>query len=177
VPPTPTPFAEDPSLATRVTIPSLRIDLPVISPEVHVPGQGPDGYPPCDVALFHQAFGQPGELGTTYLYAHARDGMFLPLLTSSEDHDGRGMLGAIVEIYTDDDLRYIYTISEVKRHAIDFSIATASPGSQQVVLQTSEGPRGTVPKLQVLATLQAVLPADDASAHPPAQPRGCYDTP
>jgi hypothetical protein len=29
----------------------------------------------------------------------------------------------------------------------------------------------------VLATLQAVLPADDAAAHPPAHPRGCYNTP
>jgi hypothetical protein len=175
--PTPTPFADDPSVATRVVIPSLQIDLPVISPDVHVPGQGPDGYPPCDVALYHDAFEQPGQLGTTYLYAHARDGMFLPLLTSSEDRDGAGMLGAIVEVYTDDDLRYVYTISEVKRHATDFSIATASPGTQQVVLQTSEGPRGTIPKLQVLATLEDVLPADDASAHPAADPRGCYNTP
>ena len=102
--------------------------------------------------------------------------MFLPLLTSSEDHNGADMLGAIVEVYTDDDLRYVYTITEVKRHATDFSIAAVSPGTQQVVLQTSEGPRGTVPKL-VLATLQDILPSDDASAHPPAHPRGCYNTP
>ena len=65
----------------RVIIPSLRIDLPVISRDLRVPGQGPDGYPPCDVALYQTAFGQPGQPGTTYLYAHAREGMFLPLLT------------------------------------------------------------------------------------------------
>lgn len=160
-----------------MVIPALQIDLPVISPDVHVPNQGPDGYPPCDVALYHAAFVQPGEPGTTYLFAHARDGMFLPLLTATETRNGASMLGAIVEVYTDDDLQYVYVITEVKRHATDFSLAAAPAGVSQLVLQTSEGPRGTVPKLQVLAALQAILPADDTAAHPKAHPRGCYDTP
>jgi Sortase domain len=159
-----------------VVIPALEIDLPIVAPDVRVPGQGPTGYPPCDVAVYHEAFVQPGEDGTTYLYAHARTGMFLPLLTESQQHNGSAMLGSVVEVYTDDDLRYVYTISQVKRHATDFSIA-GDGETQQLVLQTSEGPRGTIPKLQVLASLQDILPATDAAAHPKAHPRGCYNTP
>ena len=165
-------------MATRVVVPSLEIDLPVVSGDISIPNQGPNQYPPCDVALYHTAFLQPGEQGTTYLYAHARDGMFLPLLTASEQQNGASMIGSLVEVYTDDDLRYVYAITLVKRHALDFSIADhADPGTSQLVLQTSEGPRGTVPKLQVLAELQDVLPATDAAAHPKAKPRACYNTP
>ena len=81
-------------------------------------------------------------------------------------------------VYTDDNLRYVYAITVVKPHATDFSIAeNVAPGASQLVLQTSEGPRGTVPKLQILAELQDVLAADQTAAHPQAKPRACYDTP
>jgi hypothetical protein len=176
--PSASPDLGDSSVATRVVVPSLEIDLPIISPDVVVPNQGPGPYPPCDVAIYHLAFGQPGEAGTTYLYGHARTGMFLPLLTGAEHQNGAGLIGSLVEVYTDDDLRYVYAITVVKRHALDFSIAEDVPtGVSQLVLQTSEGPRGTVPKLQVLAVLQDVLPADHTAAHPRAKPRACYDTP
>lgn len=177
-PPSPGESPLSAAVATRVVVPSLEIDLPVVSGDISVPNQGPNQYPPCDVALYLTSFLQPGEQGTTYLYAHARDGMFLPLLTASEQQNGSSMVGSLVEVYTDDDLRYVYAITLVKRHALDFSIADhAAPGTSQLVLQTSEGPRGTVPKLQVLAELQDVLPASDAAAHPKAKPRACYNTP
>jgi len=163
-------------VATRVTIPSQQIDLPIISRQERVPGQGPDLYPPCDVALFHDAFGQPGSDGSTYLYAHAREGMFLPLLEASEQQDGAELLGSLVEVYTADDRLYVYEIFEVKRHAIDFSLALGVPsGEQRVVLQTSEGPRGTVPKLQVAARLISELPATRDESRPRARPAPCYD--
>lgn len=162
------------AVATRIAIPSLEIDLPIISRDLVIPNQGPAQYPPCDVAIFHSAFGQPGQAGATYLYAHARPGMFLPLLTASEQRNGASMLGSIVEVYTDDNHRYVYTITLVKRHATDFSIADAAPGRSVLVLQTSEGPRGTIPKLQVLAQLQDVLPAAPPDAHPKPRPRACY---
>ncbi|MEA2622437.1 MAG: hypothetical protein QOH61_1347 [Chloroflexota bacterium] len=170
--------AELAAVATRVVIPAESIDLPVVSRDLRVPGQGPDQYPPCDVAIFHTAFVQPGEAGTTYLYAHARDGMFLPLLQASERHDGHELLGAVVEVYTDDDRRYVYEVTQVKRHATDFSLADdVAPGVSQLILQTSEGPRGTEGKLQVLAELQDVLDATRGESHPRARPRACYDTP
>ena len=165
-------------MATRIVIASRDIDLPIISREKRIKGQGPDKYPPCDVALYHTAFGQPGEPGTTYIYAHARDGMFLPLLLASEHHDGASLLGALVQVYTSDDQEYVYQITQVKRHALDFSLALdAPPGSQQLILQTSEGPRGTVPKLQILAEPVDVLNASARDANPKAHPRACYNTP
>ncbi len=45
------------------------------------------------------------------------------------------------------------------------------------MLQTSEGPRGTVPKLQVLAEPIEVLEATHREANPKPRPRPCYDTP
>ncbi|MDQ3553139.1 MAG: sortase [Chloroflexota bacterium] len=174
--PTKTPVPTTGGVATRVTIPSQQIDLPIISRQERVPGQGPDLYPPCDVALFHDAFAQPGSDGSTYLYAHAREGMFLPLLEASEQQDGAELLGALVEVYTADDRLYVYEIFQVKRHALDFSLALSVPsGEQRVVLQTSEGPRGTVPKLQVAARLISELPATREESRPSARPVPCYD--
>ena len=175
--PTRTPAPAPAAVATRVVIPSERIDLPVISRQQSVPDQGPDLYPPCDVALYHDAFGQPGRAGSTYLYAHARAGMFLPLLEASERQDGASLLGALVEVYTADDRLYVYEIFRVKRHALDFSLALdVPPGEQRLVLQTSEGPRGTVPKLQVAARLVSELPATRQEAQPRPRPVACYGT-
>ena len=83
-----------------------------------------------------------------------------------------------MQVYTDDDHEYVYAISLVKRHAVDFSLAeNVPPGVSQLVLQTSEGPRGTVPKLQILAAPVEVLGATAAEAHPAAKPRACYGVP
>ena len=159
-------------------IESEGIDLPIVSRELRVPDQGPDRYPPCDVAVYHTAFQQPGEDGSTYIYAHARDGMFLPLLTAAERRDGASLIGDLVQVYTDDDREYVYEITLVKRHAIDFSLAEdVPPGVSQLVLQTSEGPPGTLPKLQILAEPIDVLRASQADAHPKAHPRACYGVP
>jgi hypothetical protein len=177
-----TPFAASPDLgtrdavATRVVIRSLGIDLPVVSGDIRVPRQGPADYPPCDVALYLPDYVQPGERGTTYLYAHARAGMFLPLLQASERKNGSALLGTLVEVDTSDGLQHVYSISRVKRHALDFSLAQDIPRrSQRLVLQTSEGPRGTVPKLQVLAEPVTTLDIGVKAAVPPALPRACYD--
>lgn len=177
-PPSPTPAPPRRPRASRIIIRSLGIDLPIISRDRAVPNQGPDQYPPCDVALYHTAFQQPGEAGTTYLYGHAREGMFLPLLEASTRDDGAEMLGKVVRIYTNDDQLHLYRITRVKRHATDFSLVTdAPPDKEQLILQTSEGPRGTVPKLQVLAVPYDVRPSTREEARPRAQPRACYDTP
>jgi len=165
-------------VATRIVIASQDIDLPIISRDKRIKGQGPDKYPPCDVALYHTAFQQPGDPGTTYIYAHARDGMFLPLLLASQHQDGASIIGALVQVYTSDDREYVYQITQVKRHALDFSLALdAPPGSQQLILQTSEGPRGTVPKLQILAEPVDVLDASSHDSNPKPHPRACYSTP
>ena len=70
--------------------------------------------------------------------------------------------------YTSDAMVHVYEIVQVKRHALDFSIVdVGTPGVEQLVLQTSEGPAGTVPKLQVRAELLDIRPAaDPADATP-----------
>ena len=154
-------------LATRVVIPALDIDLPVVKP-----AGGPTTYPLCNVAMYIQGLSQPGYKGATYLYAHARTGMFLPLLNQSKVNNGRAMLGMLVQVYTSDNQYYLYEITEVRRHQLTLADAVAAKG-QELWLQTSEGPRGTPGKLQVVAKPISSGPADPSDAHPAARPVVC----
>lgn len=154
-------------VATRVVIPRLAIDLPVM---LQTDNYGV--YPLCDVALYQPLLGQPGEGRATYIYAHARDGMFLPLLTASETNNGARLIGMTVEVYTSDDWRFVYTISEVHRHTLNLDDAL-NTHTERLFLQTSEGPHGTVPKLQVVADYLSSGKTDPVAAHPPAHPRIC----
>ncbi len=165
---TPSPQA----YASRIRIPSLHIDLPVVSGDLVVPGNV-DLYPLCDVAMFSPVFVQPGQDGATYIYAHAQRGMFAPLLKASEVNDGASMVGALIEVYTSDDELHLYELYQVKRHATDLSLASPPPGTHMLVLQTSEGVSGTIPKLQVAARPLSVVPADPADANPTPVPRVC----
>ncbi len=162
-------------VATRIVMTAGHIDLAVISGDLKVRHQGPDMYPPCDVALYHTSFGQPGQGRTTYLYAHAREGMFLPLLTAAERDGGASLIGARVDVYTSDDRLHVFTITRFKRHATGFELVDDAPaGAEQLILQTSEGPRGTKPKLQVLALPVRVEDATRKAARPRARPAACY---
>ncbi len=157
-------------VATRVRILAFRIDLPVLPPG------GPDDYPLCDVAQYysHPRLGQPGMGRATYLYAHARDGMFGPILEASKVQNGEKMLGMVVEVWTSDDQRFLYEITEVRRHVpntgsfVDPKAAT----EEELWLQTSEGV-GESPKLQVVATPLVQAAADHVDAHPVAKPVDC----
>lgn len=160
----PTPPAD--RVATRVVVGALKIDLAVILPP------NPTAYPLCDVAMYIKELGQPGFGRATYLYAHARRGMFLPILTASRIDNGTSMLGMTIEVYTSDDQRFTYRITQVRRHQLDLDAAIATT-TEQVWLQTSEGPKGTPGKTQVVAEFVASGPADPADAHPEPQPTVC----
>jgi hypothetical protein len=155
-------------VATRVVVPRLGIDLPVMLQE----GAQYGTYPLCDVALYLPFLSQPGEGRATYIYAHAREGMFLPLLIASQSNDGKRLLGDIVQVYTSDNYVFIYQMSEVHRHTTDLNDAFAAT-SEVVFLQTSEGPNGTIPKLQVIATYVSSDKVNPKDAHPSAHPRIC----
>ena len=134
------------------------------------------GYPLCDVAQYLVEFEDPGRPGTTYIYAHARTGMFAPLLEASLVDDGRSLVGLDALVYTNDARLYTYRIYLVKRHATDLSLAEEVPQDERrLVLQTSEGPRGTIPIVQVAAGLISTAAADPVDAHPVARPRACLD--
>jgi hypothetical protein len=171
--PSPAPITLGNGRATRIVIPAMNIDLAVVSQTLKVAGNR-DHYPLCDVAQYLNDFSRPGAKGTTYLYAHARRGMFLPLLEASRRNNGREMIGYLVEVYTSDNRLHLYEIFKVKRHATDLSIAYQPPREgRQLVMQTSEGPRGHVPKLQVAARPIGVVAADPRQANPVARPRAC----
>jgi hypothetical protein len=165
--PTASPSIPADRVATRVRIAALQVDLAVVKP----PGD-PSTYPLCNVAMYVQELGQPGGGRATYLYAHARDGMFLPLLEASLVDDGKQMLGMVVEVWTSDDQRFLYVISDVRRHQTDLSAATATT-TEELWLQTSEGPKGTIGKLQVIAQPLSQEAADPAEAHPLPKPVVC----
>ncbi|CAN5636850.1 hypothetical protein BH23CHL7_BH23CHL7_00440 [soil metagenome] len=156
-----------------MVVPSYGIDLPVVAGDAQVVGNEP-GYPLCDVAQYLLAYRQPSETGTAYLYAHARKGMFLPLLEASTRDDGAELLGREVLVYTYDSMLYRYEIDVVNRHATDYLLADSiRPGDRRLILQTSEGPVGTVPKLQVGARLVAEVPASPSDALRNPAPRAC----
>jgi len=154
-------------VATRVVIRRFGIDLPVM---LQTPEYG--GYVLCDVALYLPSLSQPGQGKATYIYAHARVGMFLPLLTASEHNNGAKMLGMTVEVYTSDNWLFLYTVTEVRRHTLSLAGAINTT-TERLFLQTSEGPNGTIPKLQVVADYLSSEPADPAAAHPKPHPRIC----
>lgn len=159
--------------ASRIRISSLRINLPVVSGDLKVRGNR-GGYPLCDVAQYLTYFVQPGEPGSTYIYAHAQRGMFLPILRASRINDGASMIGALVEVWTTQNKRFVYKIYKVKRHATNLNLAINVPaGVHRLVLQTSEGPSGTRGKLQVAAKLISVSSATFAASQPTPHPRVC----
>jgi sortase (surface protein transpeptidase) len=161
--PTPEPLvveADPDRVATRVRVRALDIDLPVV--------RGNNDYPLCNVAQYIRQLSQPGNGGATYLYAHARPGMFEPLLrTKAADQ-----LGLIAEVWTNDDLKFLYEIIEVRRHQTSLD-APGKVKREELWLQTSEGPRGTVGKTQVRARLLSVDRAVHAQANPKPHPVNC----
>ena len=165
--PVASPSAPADRVGTRVRIAALRIDLPIVKPT-----GGPNAYPQCNVAMYIESLGQPGEGKATYLYAHARTGMFLPILDASLVQNGKTMLGMVVEVWTSDDQHFLYEITEVRRHQLNLQDAIDAPG-EVLWLQTSEGPSGTPGKTQVVAMPLSQEPSDHADAHPVAKPVDC----
>jgi hypothetical protein len=171
--PTPKPGR---ALATRVVVPALKIDIPVV--------KGNDGYPWCNVAMYlhtanaaaRDAFGQPGEGRATYLYGHARDGMFGPIYELAiEKGNAKKMLGMVVQVYTSDFKVYLYEIREYRLHvtgpkALDDVI---NARKEELWLQTSEGPAGTQGKTQLRAFPISVSDADPRESVPKAKPVKC----
>ena len=154
-------------IATRVVVPALLIDLPVIAPR--------PGYPLCNVAMYYvdPRLGQPGEGRSTYLYAHARTGMFGPIYEAvMVRHAPKALIGLIVQVYTSDNRLYLYEITKVLPHQTTLDVAVNAK-SEQLWLQTSEGGPGTVGKTQVVAMPLSVGSADPADAHPVAKPLVC----
>jgi hypothetical protein len=151
-------------VATRIVIGSLGIDLPII--------RGPKGYPPCRVAMYIRELNQPREPGVTLIYAHARTGMFLPLLTRSRINNGASLIGRRVKVYTSDSKVSTYQIVSVRRHVKSIQSAFGVT-SERLWIYTSEGPNSTYPKLVVTAKRLSTASTSFAASHPRARPIAC----
>jgi hypothetical protein len=151
-------------VATRIAIPALKIDLPVV--------RGPSGYPYCNVAMYYPILSQPREGGVAFLYAHARVGMFLPLLERSKINNGASLIGMTIQVWTSNDLISTYKIVRVRRHVTTLDGAFTAT-TEQLWVQTSEGPRGTRGKLIVVAKRTGSAPSSHAAAHPTPHPKVC----
>ena len=151
--------------ATRVVISGIGVDMPVVL--------GPRGTLYCKVAMYLRQLSQPREPGVTYLYAHARRGMFLPLLTASWRNDGASLIGRTVRVYTSDSRYWTYRISRVRRHQTSIQSAFGI-GARQLWLQTSEGPYASSLKLVVIALpTGGPYRASYAASHPTPHPYAC----
>lgn len=164
------------AIATRVVVLALKIDLPVVASPAH------EQFPLCNAAEYlslDKLLGYPGQPQAIYLYAHARKSMFLPLLTASKVNNGAAMIGMWVEVYTDDNQRHVYQVTRVLRHVAGSAALdeAANATTDQLWLQTSEGPVGDPNKLQVVAEPIGVLAASAADAHPAGKGNVCPDAP
>jgi len=148
-PPTYAPSPEAPGSAIRpippgyrVSVPRLGIDLPVAEGDLarDVQAQAtPEGF------AFHlPGSALPGERGNTYLYAHARSGMFLALW------DAR--VGDTVIVASPDGATLRYVITEVRPRvpSSEVSVAAATD-DERLTLQTSTGPNADDPRFVVIA--------------------------
>jgi hypothetical protein len=152
---------------TRIRIRELGIDLPVVAP----PGV-PNHFPYCNVAEYLPTLSRPGRPGATFIYAHARPGMFLPLLEHSRTNGGRSLLGIEVDVFTNDDRRFTYEVIDVSRHVTSLESAYRAT-AEQLIVQTSEGPRYTVEKTLLIAAPRDEREVSAAEAQPAANPVRC----
>lgn len=150
--------------ATRVAVSGLGIDLPVI--------RGPSSYPPCRVAMYQASVAQPREPGITFIYAHARRGMFLPLLTRYQADGGASLIGKTVKVWTSDSYVSYYRITTVRKTTKAMSGAHTLT-RERLWLQTSTGPNSTYPKLIVEAARYKTVKSTYAAAHPTPHPVRC----
>jgi hypothetical protein len=171
--PEPTRHPDGREFATRVVVPAMDIDLPVIA--------GNDGYPYCNVAMYlttgkkasNDVFGQPGEGRATYIYSHARDGMFGPIWENAiRDNTPNKMLGMVVEVYTNWNRVHLYEVRSVRRHVTSLDNAI-SRNKEEIWLQTSEGPKGTPGKTQVIGRFLSVEDSTKKESQPKPKPVRC----
>ena len=140
-PPTPTPLPPIPP-GYRVQIPRLGIDLAILEGDVArdtVQQQTPENY------AFHlPGTGIPGAGINSYIYAHARRGMFLSLW------DAR--VGDVVWISTPDGRALRYAIAEVHPRVPPNDVSWVAPSvPERLTLQTSTGPNAGDPRFVVIA--------------------------
>jgi LPXTG-site transpeptidase (sortase) family protein len=126
----------------RVQLPRLGIDLPIVEGDVErdvVVQQTPENF-----AFHFPGTAIPGMFGNSYLYAHARRGMFLSLWNAR--------VGDQVTITTPGGGELKFVITEVHPSVPPADTSWLQPsGDERLTLQTSTGPNREDPRFVVIA--------------------------
>ena len=126
----------------RIKIPRLAIDLPIAEGDVErdtVRQETPNNF-----AFHFPGTKLPGDVGNTYLYAHARQGMFLALWNARD--------GDQVVIITPDGRELRYVVREVHPRIEPTDVSWTQPtAAERLTLQTSTGPNPGDPRFVVIA--------------------------
>jgi LPXTG-site transpeptidase (sortase) family protein len=142
VSPTPVPTVGPIPDGYRIQIPRLRIDLPIAEGDIEqdvVRQQTPE-----DSAFHFPGTAIPGTFGNSYLYAHARRGMFLSLWNAR--------IGDQVIVTTPAGGELKFVVTEVHpRVAPSETSWLRSAGDERLTLQTSTGPNSGDPRFVVVA--------------------------
>lgn len=126
----------------RLRVARLGIDLPLLHGDTArdtVRGSTPDG-----AAFLLPTTAPPGSGGNSYIYAHARPGMFLSLW------DIR--LGDVVEVTAPSGEVRRYVVTEIHSRVAPTDVQLTLPTvDERITLQTSTGPRDADPRFVVVA--------------------------
>lgn len=126
----------------RISLPRLGIDLPMALGDVQRDVR--QGATPEHVALLFPATNVPGTGGNSYIYAHARNDMFLQLWNVK--------LGDRVRITAADGTRFDYAITRIVPRVNPVDTSWLDPtGPERLTLQTSTGPTGAEPRFIAVA--------------------------
>ncbi|MDQ2914357.1 MAG: sortase [Chloroflexota bacterium] len=126
----------------RIQMPRLGIDLPIAEGDLYrdtVEQQTPENF-----AFHFPGTAIPGVVGNSYLYAHARRGMFLALWNAR--------VGDQVTITTPAGAALKFVVTEVHPRVPPADTSWLQPaGDERLTLQTSTGPNPTDPRFVVIA--------------------------
>jgi LPXTG-site transpeptidase (sortase) family protein len=126
----------------RIQLPRLGIDLPIAEGDVErdvVVQQTPENF-----AFHFPGTAIPGTFGNSYIYAHARRGMFLSLWNAR--------VGDQVTITTPAGAALKFVITEVHPRVPPEDTSWIQPsGDERLTLQTSTGPNRGDPRFVVIA--------------------------
>ena len=133
-----------PAISTlyRITIPRLGIALFI--KEGDIKRDIDDQRTPENYAFHLPGTAMPGQGGNTFLYAHARTGMFLSLWNARPGDD--------VRVAAPDGQLFLYVIREVLPRVAPTDVSSTRPTStERLTLQTSTGPNASDPRFVVFA--------------------------
>ncbi len=129
-------------LGYRIQIPRLGIDLPILEGDL---ARDVEAQKTPEGAAFHfPGTSIPGLGSNTYLYAHARTGMFLSLWNAQP--------GDEIIVSTPELKGFKYVVSQVQPRVAPTDGSWVQPtAGERLTLQTSTGPNSTDPRFVVVA--------------------------